>query len=136
MLPNKVKVGKEDGSLTLEYPDGACFTMSGEYLRVHSPSAEVKGHGPGQEVLQHGKQGIRVTGAAASGNYALTLTFSDGHNSGIYSWGYLRDLAENHDQYWQHYLDRLTQSGKFRDANTQPVKLMDPGNQKTRPQRT
>lgn len=130
MLPNKVKVGKEDGSLTLEYPDGACFTMSGEYLRVHSPSAEVKGHGPGQEVLQHGKQGVRVTGAAASGNYALTLTFSDGHNSGIYSWEYLRDLAQNHEQYWQHYLDKLTQSGKFRDANTQPVKLMDPGNPK------
>ena len=128
MLPSKVKISQENGSLTLEYADGKRFTLSGEYLRVHSPSAEVRGHGPGQSVLQDGKQGVRVTGATASGNYALTLTFSDGHNSGIFSWDYLRDLSENHDQYWKNYLNELTQAGKFRDANTQPVKLMDPSN--------
>jgi len=127
MTPSKIKLHREEGSLTLEYPNGQSHTLSGEYLRVHSPSAEVRGHGPGQGVLQHGKKGVRITGVVKSGNYALQLTFSDGHDSGIYSWDYLYDLATQERKYWHQYLDALKQAGKFREADTRTVKLMDPG---------
>ncbi|MEH6466703.1 MAG: gamma-butyrobetaine hydroxylase-like domain-containing protein, partial [Porticoccus sp.] len=81
MVPTKIKLHKEDGSLSLEYSNGNHFTLTGEYLRIHSPSAEVRGHGKGQEVLQHGKKDIKITGLEPSGNYALQLTFSDGHDT-------------------------------------------------------
>ncbi|WP_461481478.1 gamma-butyrobetaine hydroxylase family protein [Porticoccus sp.] len=126
MTPSKIKLHREDGSLTLEYANGECFTYSAEYLRVHSPSAEVRGHGKGQEVLQFGKKGVRVTAVKSAGNYALQITFSDGHDSGIYSWDYLRELAANHPQYWQRYLDALSAAGKFREADICAVKLVDP----------
>ncbi|WP_461516866.1 gamma-butyrobetaine hydroxylase family protein [Porticoccus sp.] len=126
MTPSKIKLHREDGSLTLEYANGEHFTYSGEYLRVHSPSAEVRGHGKGQEVLQFGKKDVRVTAAKSAGNYALQITFSDGHDSGIYSWDYLRELADNYPEYWQRYLDALSAAGKFREADISTVKLMDP----------
>lgn len=126
MTPSKIKLHREDGSLTLEYANGECFTYSGEYLRVHSPSAEVRGHGKGQEVLQFGKKDVTVTAVKSAGNYALQITFSDGHDSGIYSWDYLRELADNHQQYWQRYLDALSAAGKFREAEIRAVKLVDP----------
>lgn len=126
MVPSKIKLHREDGSLTLAYATGESFTLSGEYLRVHSPSAEVRGHGPGQEILQDGKKGVRVTAATAAGNYALQLTFSDGHNSGIYSWDYLQELGDNYQSYWQRYLDALAKAGKSRDADVQVVQLLDP----------
>ena len=126
MTPNKVRLNKEDGCLSLEYSDGSQFTLTGEYLRVHSPSAEVRGHGKGQEVLQYGKKAVKVVNVSSSGNYAIQLTFSDGHDSGIYSWDYLYDLATNHDQYWSDYLEALKQAGKHRDADVQVVQLMDP----------
>ncbi len=126
MMPSKIKLHREDGSLTLEYANGEHFTYSGEYLRVHSPSAEVRGHGKGQEVLQFGKKDVRITAASTAGNYALKITFSDGHDSGIYSWDYLRELADNFESYWQRYLDALAKAGKFRDAGVQVVQLLDP----------
>jgi DUF971 family protein len=126
MVPAKIKLHKEDGSLTLEYADGSHFILTGEYLRVHSPSAEVRGHGKGQEVLQYGKHGIKISSIEPSGNYALRLTFSDGHDTGIYSWDYLYDLASNHNQHWDNYLATLQRAGKHREANIQVVQLVDP----------
>jgi len=81
MTPSKIKLNKEEGSLSLEYSDGSHFTLTGEYLRVHSPSAEVRGHGKGQEVLQFGKKDVKVANLEASGNYAIQITFDDGHDS-------------------------------------------------------
>ena len=126
MTPSKIKLSKENGSLTLEYSDGSQFTLSGEYLRVHSPSAEVRGHGEGQEVLQHGKKSVKVTNIEATGNYAVQLHFSDGHDTGIFSWEYLRDLGDNYENHWQLYLQRLQAEGKHRDVNVQVVQLVDP----------
>lgn len=126
MVPTKIKLHKEDGSLTLEYADGSHFTLTGEYLRVHSPSAEVRGHGKGQEVLQYGKKDVKISSLEPSGNYALRLTFSDGHDTGIYSWDYFYDLTTNHSQHWENYLATLQRAGKHREANVQVVQLVDP----------
>ena len=126
MVPTKIRLHKDDGSLSLEYADGSQFTLTGEYLRIHSPSAEVRGHGKGQEILQHGKKDVKVTGLTSSGNYALQLTFSDGHDTGIYSWDYLFDLATNHSKYWQNYLAALHEAGKRREADVQVVQFQNP----------
>lgn len=126
MVPTKIRLHKDDGSLSLEYADGNQFTLTGEYLRIHSPSAEVRGHGKGQEILQHGKKDVKVTGLTSSGNYALQLTFSDGHDTGIYSWDYLFDLATNHSKYWQNYLAALHEAGKRREADVQVVQFQNP----------
>jgi DUF971 family protein len=126
MVPTKIKLHKEDGSLSLEYSDGSHFTLSGEYLRIHSPSAEVRGHGKGQEILQYGKKDVKISSLESSGNYALQLTFSDGHDTGIYSWDYLYDLASNHSKYWQNYLTALHDAGKRRETDVQVVQLVDP----------
>jgi DUF971 family protein len=126
MVPTKIKLHKDDGSLSLEYADGSHFTLTGEYLRIHSPSAEVRGHGKGQEILQHGKKDIKIIGLESSGNYALQITFSDEHDSGIYSWDYLYDLATNHNKYWQNYLTVLNEAGKRREAGVQVVQFMEP----------
>jgi DUF971 family protein len=126
MVPTKIKLHKEDGSLSLEYSNGDHFTLTSEYLRVHSPSAEVRGHGKGQEIFQHGKKDIKITALEPSGNYALQITFSDGHDSGIYSWDYLYDLATNHNKYWQNYLSVLHEKGKRREAGVQVVQFLDP----------
>lgn len=126
MVPTKVKHHKTDGSLELNYADGSDFTLSGEYLRVYSPSAEVKGHGPGQEILQHGKKSVRIARVEPVGHYAVVLHFDDGHSTGIYSWAYLRELGENHEQYWQRYLDNLHQNGLSRDPEVQVVKFVTP----------
>ena len=126
MTPEKIKLSIEDGSLRLEYADSSRFTLTGEYLRVHSPSAEVRGHGKGQGILQSGKHGVRITHVAPSGNYALQVTFSDGHDSGIFTWDYLRDLAINYERYWQDYLSALEAAGEFREPDRQVVRLISP----------
>ncbi len=126
MTPEKIKLNLEEGSLLLEYADGSRFTLTGEYLRVHSPSAEVRGHGKGQGIPQSGKHGVRITHVAPSGNYALQVTFSDGHDSGIFTWDYLRDLAINYQSYWQDYLSALEAAGEFREPDRQVVKLISP----------
>src|SRR6187455_1261688 len=98
--------------MEIAFDDGQRYELSYEMLRVYSPSAEVRGHGPGQEVLQVGKKSVGISEIEAVGRYAVRPTFSDGHNSGIYSWDYLRMLGEEHDRLWQQYLDRLAAAGQ------------------------
>ena len=101
--------------LEISFDDGAHFRLPAEYLRVHSPSAEVRGHGVGNEVLQTGKQHVAITGLEPVGHYALKIVFDDGHDSGLYSWAYLYELGVKHDQYWQDYLNRLAAAGASRE---------------------
>ena len=103
--------------LELVFHDGMKFNLSCEYLRVYSPSAEVAGHGPGQEVLQIGKEDVNITSLEPVGNYALKLIFDDGHSTGIYTWDYLYDLGVNYDRKWQSYLQRLKDAGFKRKQN-------------------
>ena len=105
--------------LELDFEDGAAYTLSAEFLRVFSPSAEVRGHGPGQETLQTGKSSVGISAINPVGHYAVQITFDDGHDSGLYSWQYLRDLAEEQDRYWQTYLRQLVAEGKSRDPEVQ-----------------
>ncbi len=121
--PLEIKFHKKSRELELVYGDGTSHRLSCEYLRVHSPSAEVRGHGAGQEVLQTGKIEVSLTDLIPVGNYALQLVFSDGHDSGIFSWGYLRELGDKQEQFWQDYLDKLNDAGASRDPNEQVVKF-------------
>lgn len=105
--------------LELDFADGAAFKLSAEFLRVYSPSAEVRGHAPGQETLQTGKASVGIDRLEPVGHYAVQLAFDDGHDSGLYSWSYLRDLAENQDRYWHNYLRQLEAAGQSRDAAVQ-----------------
>jgi DUF971 family protein len=97
--------------LVVSFDDGATFSLPFEYLRVYSPSAEVRGHGPGQETLQLAKHEVVVTAVEPVGRYAVRLKFDDGHDTGLYTWGYLRELGETHHARWQQYLDRLAKLG-------------------------
>lgn len=115
MTPNEVKFHKRSNTLELVY-DNTSFDLSAEFLRVHSPSAEVQGHSPGQEVLQHGKKDVQIRSIDAQGNYAIRIVFSDGHDSGIYSWQYLYELGDNQDKLWADYLARLEKAGKSRES--------------------
>jgi DUF971 family protein len=99
------------------FDDGARFSLPCEYLRVFSPSAEVRGHGPGQEVLQLGKEQVNIRAIEPVGMYAVKLVFDDGHDSGLYSWEYLYELGEEQDEKWQDYLQRLSDAGHQRTAN-------------------
>ena len=126
--PSQVKLNRGEGALLLTYPQAGEFTLSGEYLRVYSPSAEVRGHGPDEEVLQFGKSKVKVSKLEPMGHYALRITFDDGHDTGIYGWDFLYDLCINHEQHWQDYLDRLKKAGKHRDPDVQVVQLMEPRN--------
>jgi len=115
-VPTRIVVHKQSRALEIEYADGRQFTLPFEFLRVYSPSAEVRGHGPGQETLQVGKRDVDVAEIEQVGHYAIQPTFSDGHSSGIYSWDYLYWLGENHDQLWDDYLRRLQEAGASREA--------------------
>jgi len=101
--------------MEIAFEDGKAFRLPYEFLRVHSPSAEVRGHGPGQEVLQTGKQDVEIRTVDPVGSYALQPTFSDGHATGIYSWEYLYHLGENQERLWKEYLAKLAAAGKSRD---------------------
>lgn len=114
--PSTINIHKKSAVIELGYDDGARHRLSAEYLRVFSPSAEVKGHGPGQSVLQHGKKNVQFLDIEPQGNYAIKIIFSDGHDSGIYSWEYLRELGDNEQQYWADYLAQLEATGKSRDS--------------------
>ncbi|HDP88885.1 MAG TPA: DUF971 domain-containing protein [Thioalkalivibrio sp.] len=109
--PTEIHLHQKSRILELAYEDGTRFKLPSEYLRVYSPSAEVRGHGPGQDVLQTGKEDVNITGIEPIGNYAVKFVFSDGHDTGIYDWNYLYDLGLNHDAYWQNYLERLAEAG-------------------------
>jgi DUF971 family protein len=113
--PTEIKLHQKSRLMELTYPDGRHFELSYEFLRIYSPSAEVRGHGPGQEVLQLGKKNIEIKGIEPVGAYAVTLTFSDGHDTGIYSWDYLYELGENHGALWDRYLSRMVAAGASRE---------------------
>lgn len=121
--PTRILVSKSRDALTLSYPENLTHTLSAEYLRVFSPSAEVRGHGRGNEVLQYGKREVLLSSLQKSGNYALQITFDDGHDSGIYSWDYLYDLGANYQSRWAQYLEQLNQAGKSRQPDTQIVQI-------------
>lgn len=121
--PQKIFVTESKDALRLEYADDKQHQLSAEYLRVFSPSAEVRGHGKGQEVLQFGKRNVVISSVQKAGNYAIQITFSDGHNSGIFAWDYLYELAENYTDYWIAYLGRLHVAGQSHDPDVQVVKL-------------
>lgn len=118
--PTGITVHRKSRLLELQFEDGRTFQLPFEFLRVYSPSAEVRGHGPGQEVLQLGKRDVDVTAIDPVGNYAIRPRFSDGHDSGLYSWDYLYELGIRHDELWQEYLDKLDQAGGSRDPAAQP----------------
>jgi DUF971 family protein len=109
--PTDIKLHKQSRMLTIKFDDGKEFNLPCEYLRVFSPSAEVRGHGPGQEVLQTGKENVNIEQIDPVGNYAVVLHFDDGHNTGIYSWETLYDLGINQDANWARYLERLKEAG-------------------------
>lgn len=116
--PTDITLHKKSRLLEIAFADGSHFKLPCEYLRVFSPSAEVRGHGPGQETLQTGKREVEITDLAAVGNYAVQPFFSDGHQSGIYSWDLLYSLGVNQDQFWAEYLARLEAAGASRDVDS------------------
>jgi DUF971 family protein len=117
-IPSEIKLHQQSRFMEIAFNDGSRFNLPYEYLRVFSPSAEVRGHGPGQEVLQVGKKNVEIKAIEPVGQYAVVLVFSDGHDSGIYSWDYLYDLARKQDFYWQAYLRRMEEAGASREPKT------------------
>jgi DUF971 family protein len=115
-LPRSITVHGQSRVLEVSFSDGAEFRIPFELMRIYSPSAEVQGHGPGQEVLQTGKREVELTELEAVGNYAVQPTFSDGHDTGIFSWDYLYFLGSQQDQLWADYERRLREAGVDRDA--------------------
>lgn len=118
--PTGITVQRQSRILQISFDDGAVFQLPFEYLRVYSPSAEVRGHGPGQEVLQVGKRTVDIVAVDPVGNYAIRPRFDDGHDSGLYSWDYLYDLGTRQGELWQAYLDRLSAQGASRNADATP----------------
>jgi DUF971 family protein len=115
-VPTEIKLHQTSRVMELSFADGASFRLPYEFLRVYSPSAEVRGHGPGQETLQVGKREVTIAEVEAVGHYAIRPKFSDGHETGIYSWDYLYELGSQHDAMWDQYLKRLNAAGASRDA--------------------
>ena len=115
-VPTGVVVHALSRVLELQYADGNSYRVPFELLRVYSPSAEVRGHGPGQETLQTGKREVTIVSLEGVGNYALQPSFSDGHSTGLYSWDLLYDIAIHQDELWREYLDKLKAAGVDRDA--------------------
>jgi DUF971 family protein len=118
--PTEIKLHQKSRVMELAFSDGSRFELSYELLRVYSPSAEVRGHGPGQEVLQVGKAEVDISTLEPVGSYAVQPTFSDGHSTGIYSWDYLFWLGSNRAALWQQYLDRLNEAGASREPGSGP----------------
>lgn len=114
--PTALTVHQQSKQLEVSFDDGQTFRIPFELLRIYSPSAEVQGHGPGQEVLQTGKREVEIVGLEPVGHYAVQPTFSDGHESGIYAWDYLYQLGARQDALWQQYTERLAEAGLDRDA--------------------
>ena len=118
-----IKVKKTSREMQLVFDDQQEFALTFEFLRVHSPSAEVKGHGPGQEILQIGKRDVVITAVNPVGHYAFQITFNDGHDSGLFSTAYLYRLGQQQEVLWQDYLARLERAGESRDPDVQVVRL-------------
>ena len=113
--PTEIRLHQASHKMEIAFSDGAHFELPFEFLRVYSPSAEVRGHGPGQEVLQVGKREVQINAAEPVGHYGINLFFSDGHDTGIYSWEYLYDLGVNQAAMWDEYLKRMEAAGASRD---------------------
>ena len=118
--PTEIKLHQQSRLLEIAFDDGACYRLPYEFLRVYSPSAEVRGHGVGQETLQTGKKDVGVREVSPTGSYALKIEFDDGHDSGLYTWEYLYELGEHRDKLWQEYLERLTAVGGSREPGNLP----------------
>lgn len=113
--PTAITLHQASRVLEVTFADGRTFRLPCEFLRVYSPSAEVRGHGPGQEVLQAGKRAVEIRRVEPVGSYAVQLVFSDGHDTGIYSWDYLYELGSEQERLWDEYLRRLAEAGASRD---------------------
>lgn len=114
--PTDIILHQQSRILEIAFEDKRRFKLSCEFLRVHSPSAEVRGHGPGQDVLQVGKKDVTILSVEPVGNYAVKLAFSDGHDTGLFSWDYLYTLGIDHDSLWNTYLQRLKAENATREA--------------------
>jgi DUF971 family protein len=123
-IPTELTVHQKSRLLDIAFDDGRAFSIPFELMRVYSPSAEVKGHGPGQEVLQVGKRDVGIKGVEPVGNYAVKPLFTDGHESGIYTWDYLYKLGNEHDALWQDYLNRLHAAGFDGDSGRAPGTIL------------
>lgn len=121
--PTRIKFHRQSQVLEVVFEDGH-FELAAEYLRVFSPSAEAKGHGPGQEILQLNKSQVGITSVEPQGNYAIKLVFSDGHDTGIYTWAYLRELGEQHQVNWREYLAKVAEHEATKDVSA--VKWINP----------
>ncbi len=119
--PTEIKLHQKSRQMEISFADGKRFELSYEFLRVYSPSAEVRGHGPGEEVLQTGKKDIEITAIEPVGSYAVQPRFSDGHDSGLYSWDYLYELGRDRDQLWRHYLERMQAADASREPGASPA---------------
>lgn len=119
-LPTEIRLHQKSRLLEIGFSDGASFRLPYELLRVYSPSAEVRGHAPGQETLQTGKRNVEIVSVEPVGNYAIKPVFSDGHDTGLYSWDILYDLGARQEILWQDYLARLEAAGASRDVDTTP----------------
>jgi DUF971 family protein len=125
MQPTDIRLHKRTAILEIKYADGGIYTLPAEFLRVYSPSAEVRGHGQGQEVLQTGKRHVKISRIEPIGNYAVRLHFDDDHNTGIYSWEYLRELSLNQSSLWNQYLQRLQSAGEQREPREAGVQVIN-----------
>jgi len=114
-VPTGITLHQKSRVLEIAFSDGRSYRLPYEFLRVYSPSAEVRGHGPGQEVLQVGKRAVEIRALEPVGSYAVQPQFSDGHSTGIFSWDYLYELGENQEKYWSQYLEKLAAAGASRE---------------------
>lgn len=117
-IPTEIKLHQKSRLLELAYENGERYTLDFEYLRVYTPSAEARGHGPGQETLQTGKRNVSIERIEPVGTYAVRFVFSDGHDSGLYSWDLLYNLGKHHDELWAEYLKQIESQGLSRDVDT------------------
>lgn len=117
-IPSEIKLHQKSRLLEISYESGERYMLDFEYLRVFTPSAEARGHGPGQETLQTGKRNVTIDRIEPVGTYALRLVFSDGHDSGLYSWDLIHNLGKHHEELWQEYLNQIESQGLSRDIDT------------------
>ncbi|EAR08924.1 gamma-butyrobetaine hydroxylase-like domain-containing protein [Reinekea blandensis] len=122
--PTHIHYDRANAQLTITWPDQTEHVLSAEFLRVHSPSAEVRGHGVGQEVLQFGKKDVGISGLENAGRYALKIIFDDGHDSGLFDWNYLRSLGDNQTHLWKTYMDKLDAAGQSREPQFIAIKQL------------
>ena len=131
--PVRIKLHRKSGVLEIGYADGTRYELPCEYLRVYSPSAEVRGHAGGEPILVPGKRKVAIERIDPVGHYAVRLVFDDGHDSGLYSWDVLADLGANHERHWQRYLARLAEHGLTRDSEVTKLSALPPAPGKWKP---